>query len=338
MKYIGLLLFAIICGTCSWVSAFSVGPINFTRWDAQDPYYEMESHNLNTMGSYFVPADPMPLDKNGWVDLADYVHVARDTQEPSYILTNSDVRSNAPSVIHYMSSYNGVWFMMICIVMIARILSKKSESSIAHTITLWLESIYEFFEDILGNVPRWISLFVLSLFSIIFLSNLLAWLSDMIRFAFPWLLRNFTAPTAELEFNIALALVATGAILYAQAKSVWWIANLVHEYVPVFGKWIMPNKLWDSVISLFIGLLDIVGLFARIVSLSLRLFGNMSVGSILLNVTFLWLGAVTVSLLSTNLAIGLPIIVYIQWSLSVLIQAFVFSLIVAIGLRMAHDW
>gem|GEM_PF-4203818 len=62
--------------------------------------------------------------------------MARDTQEPSYILTNSDVRSNAPSVIHYMSSYNGVWFMMICIVMIARILSKKSESSIAHTITL----------------------------------------------------------------------------------------------------------------------------------------------------------------------------------------------------------
>jgi len=33
-------------------------------------------------------------------------------------------------------------------------------------------------------------------------------------------------------------------------------------------------------------LLDIIGLFAKIISLSLRLFGNMSSGSILLNVIF----------------------------------------------------
>ena len=101
----------------------------------------------------------------------------------------------------------------------------------------------------------------------------------------------------------------------------------------------MPeNKIADIGISLFVWLLDIVGVFARIISLSLRLFGNMSAGSILLNVAFLWLGAVTIWFIGTNIAIGIPMIVYVQWALSVLIQAFVFSLIVAIGLKMAHEW
>jgi F0F1-type ATP synthase membrane subunit a len=39
----------------------------------------------------------------------------------------------------------------------------------------------------------------------------------------------------------------------------------------------MPdNKFGDIIISLFTGMLDIVGMIAKIISLSLRLFGNMS--------------------------------------------------------------
>ncbi|MBP7061842.1 F0F1 ATP synthase subunit A [Patescibacteria group bacterium] len=59
-------------------------------------------------------------------------------------------------------------------------------------------------------------------------------------------------------------------------------------------------------------MLDIVGFFARIISLSLRLFGNMSAGSILLNVAYLGLSAVTISLISLNIPIGIPLIVYLQ--------------------------
>ncbi len=39
--------------------------------------------------------------------------------------------------------------------------------------------------------------------------------------------------------------------------------------------WIIA-KIGDIIISLFLGLLDIVGLFAKVISLAFRLFGNMT--------------------------------------------------------------
>lgn len=72
----------------------------------------MESHNLNTMNSYFVPASLMPKDAQGNVNLADYVHIATDTKNPSTVLTNGNSESNASSVIHLMSSYIGIWLQI----------------------------------------------------------------------------------------------------------------------------------------------------------------------------------------------------------------------------------
>lgn len=325
--------------TCSWlVSAFSVGPVDFTWWDAQDPYYQMESQNLNTMNSYFVPSAITPIWSDGWVDLADYVTVARDTQDPSYILTNADARSNAPSVIHYMSSYNGVWIQLVVFLLLCFSLQKFPNSKISQSFGLLFDYIDDFFDDILWNVPLWIKKFVITLFFVILISNFLWIINDVLRFIFPWLLRNVTTPTAELEFNLGLAIVSTVVILYTQSKSLWWFGNLIKDYIPITGKGLMPeNKFADIVISLFVWLLDIIGIFARIISLSLRLFGNMSAWSILLNVTFLGLGLVTIWFLNTNLALWIPLIVYLQWMLSAVIQAFVFSLIVAIWLRMAYE-
>lgn len=44
-------------------------------------------------------------------------------------------------------------------------------------------------------------------------------------------------------------------------------------------------------------MLDIIGVIAKIISLSIRLFGNMSSGSILLNVIFIGIGLLTVDML-----------------------------------------
>ena len=41
-------------------------------------------------------------------------------------------------------------------------------------------------------------------------------------------------------------------------------------------------KIADIVISLFLGFLDVVGMIAKVISLSFRLFGNMTSGTILL--------------------------------------------------------
>lgn len=292
------------------------------------------------MNSYFVPKKPLELPKNEkWeVDLWNYVHIATDYKNPDKILTNSNNDSNASSVIHLMSSYFGVRLQILIFCFLGFMLTKRKDSTFSQTIMLTYETMFETFESLLwADKALWMKKFVTHLFFIILFANAFGWFNDIIRFFFPWWLRNVTGATGELEFNVALALIATIVILYAQWKHVWWGLKLLHEYIPITWKWLIDNKIGDIVISMFIGLLDIIGIFARIISLSLRLFGNMSAGSILLNVAFLGLWAVTVWLLWTNIAIWLPLIVYLQWILSVMVQAFVFSLIVWIWLKMVSE-
>jgi F0F1-type ATP synthase membrane subunit a len=290
------------------------------------------------MGAYFVPTSLTPINSAGEIDLADYVHISRDYKNPELVLTNGNTASNGSSVLHLMSSYIGVRLLILFFVFLWYMITYKKENKFTQTIVLAYEWMFETFEDLLGkDKPVWMKKFITHMFFVILFANAISWINDILRFFFPWLLRNVTWPTADLEFNIALALIATIVILYVQGKQVGWWIKLVHEYLPISGKGLMDNKAADIVISMFIGILDIIWIFARIVSLSLRLFGNMSAGSILLNVTFIGLGAMTVGLLSTNLALWLPIIVYLQWILSVVIQAFVFSLIVGISLKMVAE-
>ncbi len=54
----------------------------------------MESHNLNTMNSYFVPTKATPVGISGGVDLADYVHLSVDYKNPSKVFTNGNSESN----------------------------------------------------------------------------------------------------------------------------------------------------------------------------------------------------------------------------------------------------
>ena len=60
-------------------------------------------------------------------------------------------------------------------------------------------------------------------------------------------------------------------------------------YYPLF----LLSKTLDIIISIFLGLLDLTEYFARTISLSFRLFGNMISGGILMGMVFIGLGATT---------------------------------------------
>lgn len=319
--------------------SFALWPLTFTWWEKNDPYYQMESANLNTMNSYYIPATITPTNEAWEVDVADYVTVSKNLHNTEQILSNADAENAAPSVIHLMSSYFGVWIQILIIITFAFIIARKPESVFSQTFAYVYEGIFEFFEDIIGeSKPLRVKKFVVWLFFTILIANAFGWINDIIRFVFPFWLRNVTAPTWELEFNVALALCSTAVILYMQGKFVGGPLKLAHEYVPITGKWLMQwSKIWDIVISMFMGILDLIGVIARIISLSLRLFWNMSSWSILLNVAFLWLGAVTIGLIGSVLPVWFPLIIYLLGVLSVVIQAFVFSLIVAIGIKMVTE-
>lgn len=161
-----------------------------------------------------------------------------------------------------------------------------------------------------------------------------------------------TIPTATKEFNIAMAIIWVTIVTIEQFKALWF-KNFLLEYFPVFGKDYIPYtrgkmpavidlplfiivKIFDIVISVFLWLLDIIWLLAKIISLSFRLFWNVFSGWILLAMLIWAVVWVSTSLFDTfQFPIIAPIIIYLQEILVSLIQAFVFPLLIAIFIKVA---
>ena len=84
----------------------------------------------------------------------------------------------------------------------------------------------------------------------------------------------FRSPAADLNFTLAFALISVIAtnVIGAMAVGTW-----TH-----IGKFLN----FKGPIDFFIGLLEIVSEFAKIISLSFRLFGNVFAGEVLLTIIF----------------------------------------------------
>lgn len=94
-------------------------------------------------------------------------------------------------------------------------------------------------------------------------------------------------------------------------------------------------KIFDICISIFLSLLEIVGILAKVISLSFRLFGNMISGTILLGMLVVGLGGITTSWFGFDFPIIFPVLIYLQEILVAFIQALVFPLLVSIFIRVA---
>lgn len=306
---------------------------------AKDPYFEMNPSNLNTMNSYIIPT------QTKLENVESYPTVKYSLQRnPDSMFWFTFVKDIAPwySSLHIMSSYFGFGVVLLLLLLIWYFGVKSPYSSFGQVLRLLFDGVWDTFDWILWIKASYsIKMYVVGLFFIVLISNLLWLTNDILRFAFPQMLRFISAPTGEFETTLALAIIATAIPLVIQFKSLG-IGWFIHEYVPITGKWLMEGKwigtkIWDIVISLFVWLLDIIGIISKIISLSMRLFGNMSSGSILLNVAFLWLWWLFVSLVSVNFVVGIPIILYVQWLLVAVVQAFVFAMLTAIGIKLALE-
>lgn len=218
---------------------------------------------------------------------------------------------------------------------------------------MFFEKIYEFFEDILGKEEkRWTKMYITLLFFIILFSNLLGVFIELLLPIFGDELHHLvTIPTADINFNVAMAVIWVVIVIYEQFKFLgFWKA--IYEYVPVWGKNYIPFekgklpkvidipvfllvKAFDIVISVFLGLLEIVGHWAKIISLSFRLFGNVTSGGILLGMLILAVNWATNNLIGFEFPVLAPIILYLQELLVAFIQALVFPLLVAIFIKVA---
>lgn len=219
------------------------------------------------------------------------------------------------------------------------------------------EKVYSFFEEILEvSWKQWVKSYVTTLFFIIFISNLSSWFLEFLRLCFQDIefLNNLVIiPTTSLEFNLWLAIISVSLLLFTQLSRLWCFKTLL-EYIPIFGKniisieqWNIPSylylpikvivKIFDIIISLFVGFLDIIGLFAKVISLSARLYGNMISGGILLSILVIWLDSLSDWLFWVNFPFLIPLILFAQSLLVATIQAFVFPLLVSIFIKLADQ-
>ena len=222
---------------------------------------------------------------------------------------------------------------------------------------MFFEKVFEFFEDILWlDEKRWIKLYITSMFFIILFSNLLWVFLDFLNPIFVTnvghtLSMYIEIPTADINFNVAMALIWVIIIILEQFKALgFW--KTIYEYVPVFGKDYIPYergslpalidwplflliKVFDIIISVFLWLLDIVWHIAKVISLSFRLFWNMTSGWMLLAMLFWAVWALTIGLTWIDFPVLAPIILYLQGLLVTFIQALVFPLLIAIFIKVA---
>lgn len=256
----------------------------------------------------------------------------------------------------FYTSAQFIWILWIFVCILVLFLWLKNQKWILYLcFELVFEKVFIFFEGIAGkHVNREIVSYVVILFFIILMSNMLWVLIDILAPVF-WinasglfiLYDSVMIPSSDLHFNLALAGLSIIIVLWVQFRAMG-LKKFLYDYFPLFGKWYISlqkkphtNKYlyflqyagvkgFDIILSLFLWVLEMIGLVAKVISLSFRLFGNMASGWVLLAITVVWLSWVTYNWFGFAFPVWLPVIVYLQEILVWLIQAFVFALLVAI--------
>lgn len=248
-----------------------------------------------------------------------------------------------------------VWTWVILFLFILLFLAYKyfRNSSFVVFFELIFEKIYEFFEDILWiEEKQRIKVYVTTMFFIILTSNLLGVFFEFFLPIFWHDIEHYVKiPTADINFNIAMAVIWVLIVLFEQFKFLW-IWKALYEYFPLLGKNYIPYergnlpkiidiplflviKIFDIIISLFLWLLEIVWHMAKVISLAFRLFWNVTSWGLLLWMLIAWLASLSTYLAWIQFPVIWPVIIYFQELLVSLIQALVFPLLIAIFIKVA---
>jgi F-type H+-transporting ATPase subunit a len=204
------------------------------------------------------------------------------------------VSSDIVFTIGYVPFANSTLYLILIAVVLG-VLSwflSRSLKVVPGGVQLVVESVYEWVSGLISQITRndertrAILPVVGSIFVFIAASNYAGLLPGMGSFTYDGT-AIFRTPTSD--FNTTLAL-AFGSIVAINAISVyeWGLFGYLGKFFKFkeiylgFRKGIGPGFM--AIVDFFIGLLDVVGELTKVMSLSLRLFGNMYAGEILTTV------------------------------------------------------
>ncbi|MCA9373823.1 F0F1 ATP synthase subunit A [Candidatus Peregrinibacteria bacterium] len=128
----------------------------------------------------------------------------------------------------------------------------------------------------------------------------------------------FRAPTSHFSLTLALAIITflVSNVIAFSMSPIKWMGNFVK--IGSILKIRKPADVGQALLDLFLGVLDIVGELAKVISLSARLFGNVFAGEVMV---------VVIASLSVFTRYFVPVPFYALGLLSGLIQALVFAVL-----------
>ena len=181
------------------------------------------------------------------------------------------------------------------------------------TVSIFYTKLFETYNN--KDLAKKHAALIVSLFLFVFISNQFS-LIPLVQSLTSNGFIVFKTPTAHLSQTIALALIVVGFSHYIGFK----MSPLKHigNYIKI--KSIInirsPKDIGTAVLDVFLGMLDIVGELAKIISLSCRLFGNIFAGEVMIAV---------ISGMSIYTSFIVPIPFYLISIFSGIIQALVFA-------------
>jgi F-type H+-transporting ATPase subunit a len=208
----------------------------------------------------------------------------------SFPVTNTIINST-------LTMIGFVFFAFIINRAVRRYGSNKAPKGILNLFENALEFLYQYFDTVTGDRKRTIQFLPLvgTLFFFILVSNwvgLLPGIGSIGRYLVHHgevvLIPLFRPANTDLNMTIAMAVIAviTSHVLGIIMIGVFKYAN---KFIKLGDLWhalqsMKPMNILTAVIEFFVGLLEIVSEVAKLLSLSLRLFGNIFAGEVLLTV------------------------------------------------------
>ncbi len=137
----------------------------------------------------------------------------------------------------------GILIITFLFLLLAICVKRYSDTTVMVLFDMLYEKVYSFYSGILGDeISKNIKLYIVTLFFVIFFANISGLLLDFIAPIFGtsssgdfYLAQYITMPTADMQFNIGLALFSTLLLLYVQFGSLGF-KKFFYSYLPVFGK------------------------------------------------------------------------------------------------------
>lgn len=214
-----------------------------------------------------------------------------------------------------------VSLILISLVFLLRSKIKLVPGAIQGTIEMGMEALLNLMESTLGSMQKAEKYFplVATIFIFILFSNLLGIFPGVGSLTFQnehHIVPLFRSPAADLNFTLAFAVIS---VIVTNIIGMMAVGTFKH-----IGKFIN----FSNPINFFIGILEMISEFAKIISLSFRLFGNVFAGEVLLTiVSFLVPYIIPLPFLMLEVFVGT-------------IQAFIFATITLVSISLhttAHE-